>query len=201
VSKNISDIANIITGHIFRSKIEYSGNGNVSLLGMESVSSEGVLDLLRSNELFKPVIVPDIKAGEILLENDIIIKAKGLTNNAVVLKNVPDNITVTGSNLIVRVKCKNLSPEYVCCWLNSDYAKKHFAQNSSQATGITIANVSKRTLQNLPIKIPSLEIQKKIVALSDFGRQEINLLKKIIGKKEFLNKALLTMELSKIQEG
>lgn len=192
----LNDIANIITGHVFRSKIEYSASGNVNLISMESISTEGLINI--TNNDIKKVFVSDFKSSEIVKQNDILFKAKGLANNAVVINSIPDNTTVTASCLIIRVTVANILPEYVCCWLNSSFAKEYFSKSSGQATGVTIANVSKKTLEDLPIKIPSIEKQHSIAEISYLSRQEINILKEITAKKEQLNNIVLTKQLQKI---
>lgn len=192
----LSDVTNIITGHVFRCKIEYSLAGKINLISMESISTEGLIDIAKADT--KKVIVTDLKSIEIVRSNDILFKAKGLVNNAVVINSIPENTTVTASCLIIRVKAENVLPEYISCWLNSDFAKNYFSKSSGQATGVTIANVSKKVLEDLPIKIPTIEKQNSIAEVAYLARQEINILKEITNKKEQLNNVLLTKQLQKV---
>lgn len=194
--KKLSDISNIITGHVFRSKVEYTINGNVNLVNMEAISSIGEIKI--SDIDTRKVIAKDLKSTEILSVGDILFKAKGLANNAIVIEAIPDNTTVTASCLIVRVTGTGILPEYVCCWLNSDFAKNHFSKSSGQATGVTIANVSKAVLGDLEIKIPPLEQQQRIVEIANLAKLEIEILKDITNKKEQLNTIVLAKELQKI---
>lgn len=194
--KQLKDIANIMTGHVFRSKINYNINGNVNLLNMDAISEKGSVMLTKSDT--SVIYAKDIKPSEIILKGDILFKAKGLNNNAVIIIDIPKNTTITASCLIIRISDKQVLPEYVCCWLNSKFAKKHFSMATGQATGLTIANVNKATVLNLPINIPSIEKQKLIVKFEETVKQKKNILEKIIIKQELLNTAIIEKELQKL---
>ena len=83
---------------------------------------------------------------------------------------IPENTTVTASCLIIRVTAENVLPEYVSCWLNSDFAKNYFSKSSGQATGVTIANVSKKVLEDLK----EANFLLKDPDFADFAKEEIN---------------------------
>lgn len=65
------------------------------------------------------------------MPGDILFKAKGLNNTAVLIGSIPSNTTVTASCHIIRVVDKNFLPEYVCSWLNSAAAKIIFKRSWS----------------------------------------------------------------------
>ena len=139
----------------------------------------------------------NIKPEEIIMPGDILFKAKGLNNTAVLIDGIPPNTTVTASCHIIRVVDKNFLPEYVCSWLNSAAAKNHFSKGAGQATGVTIANVSKTTLETLEIPLLPLKNQKLISEIEKCSKQEKELLLKIAEKKEMLNRAIIEKELQK----
>ncbi len=188
-------ISNIITGHVFRSKIPYNTDGNFNLLNMEAISTAGIVHI--SEEDIKKIQLNDIKPEEIIIPGDILFKAKGLNNTAVLIDSIPPNTTVTASCHIIRVVDKNFLPEYVCSWLNSAAAKNHFSKGAGQATGVTIANVSKATLETLEIPLLPLKNQKLISEIEECSKQEKELLLKIAEKKEMLNRAIIEKELQK----
>lgn len=193
--KYFKTISNIITGHVFRSKIPYNTDGNFNLLNMEAISTAGIVHL--SEEDIKKIQLNDIKPEEIIMPGDILFKAKGLNNTAVLIDSIPPNTTVTASCHIIRVVDKNFLPEYVCSWLNSAAAKNHFSKGAGQATGVTIANVSKATLETLEIPLLPLKNQKLISEIEACSKQEKELLLKIAEKKEMLNRAIIEKELQK----
>ncbi len=191
----LSNISNILTGHVFRSKMEYSPQGNVNLLNMEAISATGSVYLCKYD--CKKVVAKDIKNDEIIKPNDIIFKAKGLNNNAVVIGCIPENTTVTSSCHIIRINDSRYLPEYVCTWLNSIAAKKYFSMNSGQITGTTIANVSKATLEALKVPLIPLKQQKLIADIEECTKQikELHLI--IAEKRSILSQAIIKQELQK----
>lgn len=193
--KHFKNISNIITGHVFRSKIPYNTDGNINLLNMDAISTAGIVRI--SEENIKKIQLNNIKPEEIIIPGDILFKAKGLNNTAVLIDSIPPNTTVTASCHIIRVVDKNFLPEYVCSWLNSAVAKNHFSKGAGQATGVTIANVSKATLETLEIPLLPLKNQKLISEIEECSKQEKELLLKIAEKKEMLNRAIIEKELQK----
>lgn len=196
--KYFKTISNIITGHVFRSKIPYNTDGNFNLLNMEAISTAGIVHI--SEEDIKKIQLNDIKPEEIIMPGDILFKAKGLNNTAVLIDSIPPNTTVTASCHIIRVVDKNFLPEYVCSWLNSAAAKNHFSKGAGQATGVTIANVSKATLETLEIPLLPLKNQKLISEIEECSKQEKELLLKIAEKKEMLNRAIIEKELQGVNK-
>ena len=195
MAKYFKTISNIITGHVFRSKIPYNTDGNLNLLNMDAISNAGIVRI--TEEDTKKIQLNDIKPDEIIKPGDILFKAKGLNNTAVLIDSIPPNTTVTASCHIIRVIDKNFLPEYVCSWLNSAAAKNHFSKGAGQATGVTIANVSKATLESLEIPLIPLKNQKLISEIEECSKQEKELLLKIAEKKERLNRAIIEKELQK----
>ena len=193
--KYFKNISTIITGHVFRSKIPYNTDGNINLLNMDAISIAGIV-CISENDI-KKIQLNDIKPEEIIMPGDILFKAKGLNNTAVLIDTIPPNTTVTASCHIIRVTDKNFLPEYVCIWLNSAAAKKHFSKGAGQATGVTIANVSKATLESLEIPLIPLKNQKLISEIEECSKQEKELRLKIAEKKDLLNRAIIEKELQK----
>lgn len=188
-------ISNIITGHVFRSKIPYNTDGNLNLLNMDAISTAGIVRI--SEEDLKKIQLNNVKPEEIIMPGDILFKAKGLNNTAVLIDSIPLNTTVTASCHIIRVTDKNFLPGYVCSWLNSKAAKRHFSKGSGQATGITIANVSKATLESLEIPLIPLKNQKLISNIEECAKQEMALSIKIADNKNLLYRAIIEKELQK----
>ena len=193
--KYFKNISNIITGHVFRSKIPYNTDGNINLHNMDAISIAGIV-CISENDV-KKIQLNDIKPEEIIMPGDILFKAKGLNNTAVLIDTIPPNTTVTASCHIIRVTDKNFLPEYVCSWLNSAAAKNHFSKGAGQATGVTIANVSKATLESLEIPLIPLKNQKLISNIKECAKQEKEIRQKIAEKKELLYRAIIEKELQK----
>ena len=189
------NISNIVTGHVFRNKIPYNTEGNLNLLNMDAISNAGIVHILEKDT--KKIQLNDIKPEEIIRPGDILFKAKGLNNTAVLIDSIPPDTTVTASCHIIRVADKNFLPEYVCSWLNSAAAKRHFSKGAGQATGVTIANVSKATLESLEIPLIPQKNQKLISNIEECAKQEMALSIKIADNKNLLYRAIIEKELQK----
>ena len=197
--KYFKTISNIITGHVFRNKIPYNTDGNINLLNMDAISTAGIVRISEND--IKKIQLDDIKPEEIIMPGDILFKAKGLNNTAVLIDSIPANTTVTASCHIIRVTDKNFLPEYVCSWLNSAAAKNHFSKGAGQATGVTIANVSKATLESLEIPLIPLKNQKLISDIEECAKQVYDLSIKIADNKNLLYRAIIEKELQKESNG
>ena len=162
---------------------------------MDAISTAGIARILEED--IKKIQLDDIKPEEIIKPGDILFKAKGLNNTAVLINDIPQNTTVTASCHIIRVIDKNFLPEYVCSWLNSAVAKNHFSKGAGQATGVTIANVSKATLETLEIPLIPLKKQKLISNIEECAKQEKEMRQKIVEKKELLYRTIIEKELQK----
>ena len=47
--KYFKTISNIITGHVFRSKIPYNTDGNINLLNMDAISTAGIVHISKND--------------------------------------------------------------------------------------------------------------------------------------------------------
>lgn len=195
---HFKNISTIITGHVFRSKIPYNADGNINLLNMDAISTAGMVCILEEN--IKRIQLDAIKPEEFIMPGDILFKAKGLNNTAVLIDSIPQNTTVTASCHIIRVTDKNFLPEYVCSWLNSAAAKNHFSKGAGQATGVTIANVSKATLEVLKIPLIPLKNQKLISNIEKCAKREKELSIKIADNKNLLYRAIIEKELQGVNK-
>lgn len=195
MNQYFKNISIIVTGHVFRSKIPYDTNGNINLLNMDAISSAGIVRISKAD--IKKIRLDDIKPEEVIMPGDILFKAKGLNNTAVLIDSIPPSTTVTSSCHIIRIADQNFLPEYVCSWLNSAAAKKHFSKGAGQATGVTIANVSKATLESLEIPLIPLKNQKLISNIEECAKQEKELSIQIADNKNLLYRAIIEKELQK----
>jgi restriction endonuclease S subunit len=93
------------------------------------------------------------------------------------------NIIASSSVYILRLKDKNIMPEYLTIYLNSSDGQKQLTESS---TGATIKSIKKNDLENIEIIMPNLEKQKKIIEvyhtnnkLQEALIKKINLIKNI----------------------
>jgi len=121
-----------------------------------------------------------IKETYLTQVNDVLVRLR--------VPNIAINIDVHNSNLIVpsfvasiRVDKTKINSRFLTYYLNSNIAKKAL---KSSITGTAINMIKTKELEELKIKLPSLEKQKKIVKFLDLGNKEIDLLKELKNQKE-----------------
>ena len=102
--------------------------------------------------------------------------------------NIALNISEENSGLVIpsfvasmRVDETKINSKFLTYYLNSTTAKR--ALNSS-ITGTAINMIKTKELEDLEIKLPSLEEQKKIVEFLDLTNREIDLLEELKNQKE-----------------
>lgn len=184
--KNISDIAQIQSGILFKEGIKSSFEGNVRIIQLKDIDAKGNLntsDLQQSD-----VAVWEAKC---VRQGDVIFKAKTNHPVAAVIKEDLKNTIVTAHYFILRIKGSDVLPGYLAWYLNQKPAQMYFDKH---AGGSRIQVINMQTLGNLSIAIPSLEVQKKIVSLYDLHQREealIDLLKE--KKRLFMENQLLSI--------
>lgn len=129
----------------------------------------------------------------IIKKGDLLFAGKGTTYLCKVfdldIKAVPSTTLYS-----IRLQSNNIMPEYLCWYLN--HPNVVAVIKSAQAGSVTPL-IHKPTIENLKIIIPDMEMQKRIVGLSDLQKREEQLLKKIAEKRVQITNQILFNELSK----
>lgn len=129
----------------------------------------------------------------IIKKGDLLFAGKGMTYLCKVfdldIKAVPSTTLFS-----IRLHNNDILPEYLCWYLN--HPNVVAVIKSAQAGSVTPL-IHKPTIENLKIIIPDMEMQKRIVGLSDLQKREEQLLKKIAEKRVQITNQILFNELSK----
>ena len=123
------------------------------------------------------VLHPDLAAEGIadkhlLKDGDVLFAAKGAKNFATVFENHNEPSVASTSFFVIRISNQNVLPKYLAWVLNS-----HATQSllKAQAIGTSIPSISKQVLENLEITVPSIEIQKAVLQISELRNKEKSL--------------------------
>lgn len=127
------------------------------------------------------VLHPDLKALGIsekhkLKDGDVLFAAKGTKNFATVYEHHNEPAVASTSFFIMRLTNKNLLPEFLAWFLNSQPTQTLL---KGQAIGTSIPSISKQVLENLEIAVPSIETQKAILQITQLRNKEKSLKQKI----------------------
>lgn len=180
----LKEIASVQMGHSFRSRLEPTPNGNVAVIQMKDLTDDNLLD----DQALVKIDMADLKDHHLVEKNDLAFRSRGQTSTAAIMNVNLDTAVIAAPLLRIRVVQDLVIPEYLC-WVINQPASQSVLQ--SKATGTAIRMIGKPVLEDLVITIPSLEIQKKIIALYRLSSDEKKLMKLLAEKKGQLMEGIL----------
>jgi restriction endonuclease S subunit len=121
-----------------------------------------------------------IKETYLTQTNDVLIRLRE-PNIAVIINADNSGLVIPSYVASLRVNETKVDSKFLTYYFNSTTAKR--ALNSS-ITGTAINMIKTKELEDLEIKLPSLEEQKKIVEFLDLTNKEIDLLQELKNQKE-----------------
>ena len=122
----------------------------------------------------------EIKKNYLTQYNDILVRLRE-PNIAVLIDENNIDLLIPSVVATIRIDSDSVDSKFLTYYLNSTTAKR--ALNSS-ITGTAINMIKTKELEDLQIKLPSLEEQKKIVEFLDLTNKEIDLLEELKNQKE-----------------
>ncbi len=180
MKKLIKEIASIQTGLFAKP----SGTGEVVYLQSKHFDEYGQL-----LSILHPDLMADgISDKHLLKDGDVLFAAKGTKNFAAVFENHNEPSVASTSFFVIRLTDKKVLPAYIAWFLNNHTTQ---ALLKSQAIGTSIPSISKQVLENLEISVPSIEIQKAILQITQLRNKEKSLKQKIeVLRDKYLNQQL-----------
>lgn len=122
----------------------------------------------------------DMKYTQFLRKGDVLFSTKGKIF-ASVWQDQMINAVATGTFLILKVKDKSITPEYLAMYLNSSKAKKYYDLHIKTAT---VSHIGKKQLELLEIEIPPIEKQNLLVSVHKLMGEEKKLTNELQNRKE-----------------
>lgn len=192
---NIKQLVSLMAGHPFRGSIENTPDGEVAVVQMKDVDLEGGLN---DANLYR-VHVTGRKKPDYLHRGDILFIGRGNRIFAALVERDLES-TVAGSHFfILRIKPnkQQVRPDYLAWYINHKQAQRYFAQHIA---GTALPHINRTTLENLPVIVPPLEVQQRIVKAHYCRLKEKALLERLIAKKKQFLDQLLDQTLEQYQE-
>lgn len=126
----------------------------------------------------------------LLVENDVLVAAKGFRNYA--WRYTTDQGLCIASSLFFVIKLKEdiISSEYFTLLINSP-KMLHILKTISK--GITTLIIPKNELLKIKVDVPAIERQKEIISIYNLMKKEIQLELKIVQKKKMLHNSLIDL--------
>lgn len=177
----LEEIADIRLGMPFKTAIKDLGDdGKCYLIQTKDIDTEG---LLRMDELARvsPPVDPKkhyLQAGDILLRLRGPVFAAGMFTGSKILPSITSN-----QNAIIKCKENDVLPDYIQWYINSPLGQDYF---NSMSEGTNITKVSLKTLSDMEIKLPPLEIQNNVVRIKNNWEKQRDIHRKIINNGNLL---------------
>lgn len=174
---NLGAFADVQAGHPFRGTIHESPEGDAFAVQMRDVSPDGGVNwggLVRTS-------LDGRKSPEWLRTGDVLFVARGARNYALNLQTVPVAAVCSQYFYLVRVRSAGLLPEFLAWQINRVPAQRYLAKN---AEGTAQLSIRRGVLEALPVVVPPLDQQHRIVAFSEDAIRERHVLESLMRNRE-----------------
>lgn len=174
----LADICSISSGYTARSRLE-EVPGGVLALQLRDIGdgAEVRVDGLMRSSFEGTIDRYLVGAG------DVVFRSKGERNVAAYLgRDFPSRAVALLPVMILRAKSVVMS-EYLVWAINQPESQRHFEGDMRSGT---IRSVPKATLESLPIDLPDLETQRKIVEIDRLLRKELELSSELLALRQKL---------------
>lgn len=168
----------------FREAIRHVEGAPIAVVQSGDITPDGLvhpLNLLRVSALPVQGELPVLVAGEVLLQS------RGQSHRAGVVPSHKAPMVASASVLVITPSAV-VCPAYLAHYLNDPVTQVDLR---ARATGATIANLKKSELEQVEVLVPSLEDQKKIVALGETLRQQSRIEARLAELRRIQLRALL----------
>lgn len=165
----LSNIAHLQTGVHARPDV----TGNVRYLQISHFAGGKLLNQDHGSYLNSE----DIHWKHVLMAGDILFVAKGNNNFAAFPIEDEEYTAASSSFIVIRVNNANeVLPEYLALFINLPATQ---ATLKGLSKGTSIPSISIQALANLPVQVPPLEIQKRVLQFSQLATLETTILQRI----------------------
>jgi len=174
----IKKLATVQMGYSFRSRLEASEGGGVSVIQMK--------DLLDDNTVgcggLVKIDMETVKEHHLAQKGDLVFRSRGHVTTAAVLLEDPGKAVVAAPLLRIRVTTPDkILPEYLNWYISQRDAQIFL---TSRAKGTVQKMISKQTIEDLEVSLPPLEQQKNIVELASLSAREQIILNTLAEKRK-----------------
>jgi len=172
-------------GYSFRSRLENDSKGNVNVIQMKDIIEKGQLN---SSNLIR-INLNHVEERHLIKIGDIVLRSRGQTNKCALVDKEVGMAVVTAPLLIIRVSSDSVLPAYLSWYINQSTAQNYL---TSHSRGTSVPMINKNVIEQLPVTVPSLKYQQKIIDLNEMAEKEQELLKQLATKREqYLSQVLM----------
>lgn len=183
--KQILTHEGLSSGYSVRGKISNIPDGGIKIIQLKDL----IDDYTSIGQDCFQLEIDKIKPKYYLQNGDILFIAKGANNYALVYEKIDPLPTIASSALfVIRIEKSIANPNYVSWYINQHKVQNYFKTNEA---GTYVTNINRKTIEEIPIQLPSLYIQDKIAKVARLHVKEKQLTTEISN----LNDKLITSQL------
>ena len=180
----LTDLSRTKLGYPFRGSIEEDPAGEVAVVQIKNVDTEIGVDW----ENLTRTRLTGRREPDLLRKGDIIFIAQGNRNIAACVDRVDVDAVCSPHFFLVRLKQRvRILPEFLAWQINQIPAQRYL---SASATGSHITCIRRQELENLPVSVPDIKTQEKIVAFHKAAVLEKRSLLSLIETRDLQMRAL-----------
>jgi restriction endonuclease S subunit len=173
----IKDIGAIQIGYLFRDKIQPDMNGVFQIIQIKDIADPDNFTASR----FSKINMDRDPERYLVKKGDVLFLSRGQRNIATAINVTLENTIVPSYFFILKIHNEQISPEYIAWYINQPFAQKYLQSNARRGTHMPM--VGRSEFEEMPIDIPPLEIQHKIVGLNKLRKQESRIIKELEEKR------------------
>lgn len=153
----MAQIGEVRSGYQSRRAITPAPQGGYRLLQLRDVAAGGAIDWASVVRFDADLSRSDTP----LRDGDVLVQAKGSSNAALSLTDVPARTLAAGCFFVVRPDPGRVLPAYLAWYLNQPATRRQLQRQSGR--GVQTPIIRRSVLENLGIPLPPLYVQEQIV--------------------------------------
>ena len=172
----LSDAASIVLGVSFRERVENIPDGKILVVQPRDICGNGDV-AIESTARISQLSCP----SELFLQKgDVLLQPRGTSISLGVVRDLPGTAVAAAPILILRCTQSLLDPEFLAQYLLMTSVQ---AQLRSSAAGTYSLQIPRSAIEGLPIELPPLSSQRKLVELASMERLEADLSSRLVQKR------------------
>ncbi|MNK35557.1 EcoKI restriction-modification system protein HsdS [compost metagenome] len=169
----LGDVASIRQGHPFRGAIAAVAEGPVQVIQLKNLALDG----LQERDHLLRTALRARKPPDWVQDQDVLIAARGNHPLAMLLHNPPESTVCSPHLYVLRVCTPDLLPAFLAWQLNQRAAQAYLRQ---QAAGSRQQSLRKTAVARLPVHLPPVAQQRRIVGIATAAQAEQRCLEALI---------------------
>lgn len=180
----LASISEVRMGYSFRSRLEVDAEGDVAVIQMKDIDESNLLH----PEGLAHIQMPDLKERHLVQQGDLMFRSRGGSNSVSLVAASLGRAVLAAPMMLIRPKAKAIDPAYLQWFINQPTTQNLL---SSQAEGTAVKMISKAAIEQLPVAVPSLADQRRIVEIGQLAAREADLMKELMDRRKALIEGIL----------